>query len=169
MFHTNLITDLPELPQGGGGLAELHPCFKADRVDHEVGMYMLGIAVGGHLHLMPRPGLGCKFQTDCVGLFIGDVLVGRKGLNVLVEIDAVQLVVGGLGGQEFRERIGTVAVQSGYVSNPGFWVSGLVLPLAVSHHRLHGADVLLGFLDVGYSCQPLPPMRTSSSKSRDCH
>lgn len=76
VFHTNLVTDLPELPQGGGCLAELHPGFKADRVDHEVGVDVPGIAVGGHLYLMPRPGLGCKLQTDCVGLFIGDVLVG---------------------------------------------------------------------------------------------
>ena len=110
MLHTNLVADLPELPQSGGGLAELHPRFKADRVDHEVGMYMLGIAVGGHLHLMPRPGLGCKLQTDFVGLLIGDLLLGRKGLDILVEIDSVQLVVGGLGGQKFQKGIGSITV-----------------------------------------------------------
>ena len=87
----------------------------------------------------------------------------------MVEIDAVQLVVGGLGGEEFREGIGTVAVQAGHIADTGFWVGGLVLPLAIPHHSLHGADVLLGFLDVGYSCQPLPPMRISSSYSRVCH
>ena len=76
MFHADFVADLPELPQSGRGLAEFHPRFKADGVDHEVGMYMLRIAVGGHLHLMPRPGFGGKLQTDCVGLFIGDVLVG---------------------------------------------------------------------------------------------
>ena len=169
VFHADLVADLPELPQSGRGLAELHPGFKADGVDHEVGMDMLGIAVGGHLHLISRPGFGGKLQTDGVGLFIGDVLVGRKGLNVLVEIDAVQLVVGGLGGEEFREGIGAVAVQSGHIADSSFWIGGLVLPLAVAHHRLHGADVLFRFLDVGYSCQPLPPMRTSSSYSRLCH
>ena len=163
VFHADFVADLPELPQGGGSLAELHPGFEADGVDHEVGMDMLGIAVGGHLHLMPRPGFGSELQTDGVCLLIADILPGRKGLNILVEIDAVQLVVGGLGGEKFREGIGAVAVQSGYVSNPGFRVGGLVLPLAVAHDRLHGADVLLGLLDVGYSCQPLPPMRTSSS------
>ena len=163
VFHADLVADLPELPQGGGGLAELHPGFKADGVDHEVGMDMLSIAVGSYLHLMPRPGLGGKFQTDGVCLFVADVLHGRKRLNVLVEIDTIQFVVGGLGGQEFREGIGAVAVQSGHISAACFRVGGLVLPLAVPHHCLHGADVLLGFLDVGYSCQPLPPMRTSSS------
>ena len=76
MLHTNLVADLPELPQGGGGLVELHPGFKADGVDHKVGMDMLGIAVGGHLHLMPRPGLGCERQTDLVGLLVGDLFFG---------------------------------------------------------------------------------------------
>ena len=128
-----------------------------------MGVDMLGIAVGSHLYLMPRPGLGGKFQTNLVSLLIGDSFLGRKGLNVLVEIDAVQLVVGGLGSQKFREGIGPVAVQSGYVSNPGFRVGGLILPLAVPHHCLHGTYVLFRFLDVSYSCQPLPPMRTSSS------
>lgn len=81
----------------------------------------------------------------------------------MVEIDAVQLVVGGLGGEEFREGIGTVAVQSGYIADACFGVGGFVLPLAIPHHRLHSTDVLFRFLDVGYSCHPLPPMRISSS------
>ena len=163
MLHADLVADLPELPQGGGGLAELHARFKTYGVDHKVSVDVLGIAVGGHLHLVPRPGFGGKLQPNLVCLLVVDVLPGRKGLNILVEIDAVQLVVGGLGGEKFRERIGAVAIQSGHVSNPGFQVGGLVLPLAVPHHRLHGADMLLGFLDVGYSCQPLPPIRISSS------
>lgn len=163
MFHANLVTDLPELPQSGRGLVQLHPRFKADGVDHEVGMYVLGIAVGGHLHLMSRPSLGCKLQTDFVRLLIGDLFLGRKRLNILVEIDPIQLVVGGLGGEKFRKGIGTVTVQSGHIANSSFRVCGLVLPLAVPHNRLHGTDVLFCFLDVGYSCQLLPPMRTSSS------
>lgn len=103
MLHTNLVADLPKLSQRSGGLAELHPGFKADGVDHEVGMYMLRIAVGGHLYLMPRPSLGSKLQTDFVSLLIGDLFFERKGLYVLVEIDAIQLVVGSLGGEKFRE------------------------------------------------------------------
>ena len=163
MLHTNLVADLPELPQSGGGLAELHPRFKANGVDHKVGMDMLGITVGGHLHLMPRPRLGGKLQPDFVSLLTSDLFFGRKGLDILVKIDPVQLVIGSLRGEKFCEGIGTVAVQSGHVADACFRVGGLVLPLAVVHHRLHSADVLLGFLDVGYSCQPLPPMRTSSS------
>ena len=163
VFHADLVADLPELPQGGGCLAELHPGFKADGVDHKVGVDMFRVTMGGHLHLMPRPGLGRKLQTDGVCLLVADVLPRRKRLNVLVEIDAVQLVVGGLCGEKLRESIGAVAVQTGHISPSCFRVCGLVLPLAVAHHSFHGADVLLGFLDIGYSCHPLPPMRISSS------
>ena len=163
MLHADLVADLPELPQGGGCLAELHPGFKTDGVDYKVGMYVLSIAVGGNLHLMPRPCLGRKLQANLMCLLISDLFFWGKGLNILVEIDPIQLVISGLGGEKFQEGIGTVAVQPGHISSACFRVGGLVLPLTIPYNRLHGTDVLLGFLDIGYSCQPLPPMRTSSS------
>ena len=163
MRHADLVADLPELAEGVGVLAELLPCLKADGIDDEVGVDMPGIAVGGHLHLMPRPGLRRKLQSDFVSLFIGDVLPGRKGLDILVKVDAVHLAVGGLGGEKFREGILAVAVQPGHIPVPGFGVGGFVHPLAVAHDGFHGTDMLLGFPDVGHSRHLLPPMRTSSS------
>lgn len=110
MCHTNLVTELSQLPQSSGSLAELHPGFEAYGVDHKVGMDVFRVAVCGHLHFMSWPGLGGKFQTDGVGQCICNFLPGRKGLHILVEIDAVQLVKGSLGGQKFREGIGTITV-----------------------------------------------------------
>lgn len=161
--HADFVADLPELAEGVGVLAELPPCLKADGIDDEVGVDMPGITVGGHLHLMPRPGFRSKFQTDGMGLGIGDVFPGGKGLDILVEVDAVQLVVGSLGGEKFREGILAVAVESGHIPAPGFGVGDLVFALAVAHDGFHGADMLLGFPDVGHSRHLLPPMRTSSS------
>lgn len=163
MRHADLVADLPELAEGVGVLAELPACLEADRIDDEVGVDMPGIAVGGHLHLMPRPGLCRKLQPDGMGLSIGDVLLGGEGLDILVEVDTVQLVVGGLGGEKFREGILAVAVESGHIPATGFRVGGFVHPLAVAHDRFHGTDMLLGFPDVGHSRHLLPPMRTSSS------
>ena len=163
MRHADFVADLPELAEGVGVLAELLPGLKADGVDDEVGVDMPGIAVGGHLHLMPRPGLRCELQSDGMGLGIGDVLPWGKGLDILVKVDAVHLVVGGLGGEKFREGILSVAVQPGHISAPGFGVGGFVHPLAIAHDGFHGTDMLLGFPDVGHSRHLLPPMRTSSS------
>lgn len=161
--HADLVADLPELAEGVGVLAELFPGLETDGIDDEVGVDMPGIAVGGHLHLMPRPGLRRELQPDGMSLGIGDVLPGGKGLDILVEIDAVQLVVGGLGGEKFREGILAVAVQTGHIPAPGFRVGSFVHPLAVAHDGFHGTDMLLGFPDVGHSRHLLPPMRTSSS------
>ena len=108
--HADFVADLPELAEGVGVLAELPACLEADGIDDEVGVDMPGIAVGGHLHLMPRPGLCRKLQPNGMGLGIGDVLPGGEGLDILVKVDAVQLVVGGLGGEKFREGILAVAV-----------------------------------------------------------
>lgn len=163
MRHADLIADLPELAEGVGVLAELLSRLKADGIDDEVGVDMPGIAVGGHLHLMSRPGLCRKLQPNGMGLGIGDVLPGGEGLNILVKVDAVQLVVGGLGGEKFREGILAVAVQPGHIPVPGFRVGDLVFALAVAHDGFHGTDMLLGFPDVGHSCHLLPPIRTSSS------
>ena len=161
--HTDLVADLPKLAEGVGVLAELSACLEADGIDDEVGVDVGRIAVGGHLHLMPRPGLRRKLQSDFVSLFIGDVLPGGKGLDILVEVDAVQLVVGGLGGEKFREGILAVAVQPCHIPATGFGVGGFVHPLAVAHDGFHGTDMLLGFPDVGHSRHRFPPMRTSSS------
>ena len=76
VLHTDLVANLPELPQGGGCLVQFHPGFKADGVDHEVGMYVSCIAVGGYLDLMSRPSLGSKLQTDLMSLLISDLFCG---------------------------------------------------------------------------------------------
>ena len=161
--HADLVADLPELVQGVRVLTELLSRLKADGIDDEVGVDMPGIAVGGHLYLIPRPGLRRKLQPDGMGLGIGDVLPWGEGLDILVKVDAVHLVVGGLGGEKFREGILSVAVQPGHIADAGFRVGGFVHPLAVAHHGFHGTDMLFGFPDVGHSRHLLPPMRTSSS------
>ena len=163
MRHANLVADLPELTEGIGVLAELLSCLEADGIDDEVGVDMPGIAVGGHLHLMPRPGLRRKLQPDGMSIGIGDVFPGGKGLDILVKVDAAQLVICGLGGEKFCEGILSVAVEAGHIADAGFGVSGFVHPLAVAHDGFHGTDMLLGFPDVGHSRHLLPPMRTSSS------
>lgn len=163
MLHADLVADLPKLSQSGGCLSQFSPCITTDRIDHKVGMHVPGIAMGTYLHLMTRPSFRGKFQTNLMRLLIGDVFFGRKGLHILVKIDAVQLVVSGLGGEKFREGINSVAVHPSHILVTGLRINGLVLSLTVPHHRPHCADVLFRFLDVGHRCQCFPPMRISSS------
>ena len=59
MFFADLVTDAAKLAQGVGILAEFFAIYKTDRVDHEVGMDVLGIAVRADLHFIFRP---CFFR-----------------------------------------------------------------------------------------------------------
>ena len=54
---------------------------------------MLGVQVGGDQHLAVRPGPCRELFRQLVGLFPGDHLVRRKGLDVVVEPDGAVLAV----------------------------------------------------------------------------
>lgn len=112
MLFADLVTDSAKLAQGVGILAELSPVYKADGVDHEVGVDMLGIAVGADLHFISRPCLLCKLSGNLMCLPGSNFLPGMERLNVLVEVDAVQFVVGSFRCQKFRDGIATVAVDT---------------------------------------------------------
>ena len=112
MFLTDLVADAAKLAQGVGILAKLFAIYKADRVDHKVGMDMLGIAVGGYLYLISRPCLFCKLSGDLVRLLGSDILSGMEGLNILIEVDAVHFVIGSLRCQKLRDGIATITVDT---------------------------------------------------------
>ena len=77
-----------------------------------MGMDMLGITVGADLHFMSRPRFFCELSGDLVCLLGSNFLPGMEGLNVLVEVDAVQFVVGGFRCQKFRDGIASIAVDT---------------------------------------------------------
>ena len=94
MSLADLITELAKLFQRAWVLPQLLSVFKADRVDHEVGMNMGSIAVSRHQHLMSRPCSFGKLLGDFMRLCRRDGFSGREGLDVLIEVHAVQLSIG---------------------------------------------------------------------------
>ena len=152
MLPAQFIADGTELLQSVGILPQLSAIYKTDRVDYEVGVDVFGIAVGGHLHLMPGPCFHSELSGDVVGLFIRDVLPGREGLNILIEVDAVQLAVGILGGKKLRDRVQSVTANAADIPLPGELIHGLAFLQAVPHDTDHGTGVLPSFLDVSYGC-----------------
>ena len=150
MFPAQLIADGTELFQGAGILPQLSAIYKTDRVDYEVGVDVFGIAVGGHLHLMSGPCFHGELSGNVVSLLIGDILLGREGLDILIEVDAVQFAVGILGGKELRDGIHSVTANAADIPLPGQLIHGLALLQAVPHDTDHGTGMLPGFLDVSY-------------------
>ena len=93
-------------------MAKLQPCFKVHGIDDEVTVYMVGIAVGGDENLRTGPCAGGKLQGNFMCLPVGDILRGREGLDMLVEVDAVHLAMSCLGCFELQNGIHPIAVDT---------------------------------------------------------
>ena len=163
MLPAQLIADGTELLQSVGILPQLSAIHEADGVDHKMGVDVFGIAVGGHLYLMSRPGFHGELSGNVVSLLIGDVLPGREGLDILIEVDAVQFAVSILGGEELRDGVQSVTADAADIPLPSDLIHSLTFLQAVPHDTDHGAGMLPGFLDVGYGRHWPPPMRRRAS------
>lgn len=160
MLFADLVTDAAKLAQGVGILPELLAVYKADGVDHEVGVDVLGITVRADLHFISRPRFLCKPSGNLMCLLRSDILPRMEGLNVLIEVDAVHFVVGSLRCQKLRDGITAIAVDTADQFLLRLLVPGFLFLGAVFHHSNHGTEVLLLLLDVGDCCHQLPrPMR----------
>ena len=157
--HADIIANLPQILQGVGILPKLHTGFKVHGVDDEVGVDVFGIAMGGDENFRAGPGTHRELFCHLVCLPGCDILCWREGLNILVEFDAVQLAVGGLGGFELQNGIQSITVNAADQSALGLFIPGLVLPHTVIHHGAHSTEVLLGFPDIGYGCNTASPPR----------
>ena len=160
----DFIADQPQRLQRVGILPELPPGFKAHRVDDEVTVYMIGVAMGGDEDFLTGPGSDCKLLCNLVSQSGRDVLRGFEGLHILIEVNAVHLSVSCLGGFELQNGIPPFTVDAADELLPGLLVPGFIFSHAISHHCPHGTEVLSGFLDVGYGCHGTPRLiRYSSS------
>ena len=124
MLPAQFIADGTELLQSVGILPQLSAVYEANGVDHKMGVDVLGIAVSGHLHLMSGPGLHGELSGDGMSFLVGDILPGREGLDILVEVDAVQFAVGILGGEELRDGIQSVAADAADIPLAGELIYG---------------------------------------------
>ena len=160
MFLADLVADVAKLAQGVWVLPQLSSVNKADGVNYKVGMDVLGIAVGTDLHFISRPCFLRKLFGDLMRLLGCDLLPWMEGLNILVEVDAVQFVVGSFRCQELRDGIATVTVDAADQLLLRQFIHRLLILGAVFHHNDHGTEVLLLLLDVGDCCHHRPrPMR----------
>ena len=112
MSLADLIAELAKLFQSTWVLPQLLSVFKTNRIDYEVGMNMGSIAVSSHQNLMSRPCLLCKLFCNLVSLYRCDVFSGRERLDVLIEVHAVQLVIGCLGCFKLGDSVETITVNT---------------------------------------------------------
>ena len=80
-------------------------------------------------------------------------------MNILIEVHAVQLVIGCLGCFELSDSIEAVTVDAADQGLTGLFIPHLILSLAVSHHGSHGTKVLFVFRDIDDRCHVNHPAR----------
>ena len=119
-------------------------------------MDMVGITVGSDENFRTGPGTGSEFHGDLMCLLGSDILRGFEGLYILIEVDSIHFSVSCLGRFELQNGIHPIAVDAADKPLARLFVPGLVLSHAVPHDTSHGADMLPGFLDVGYGCHGTP-------------
>ena len=159
MRHADIVTDHPQELQGVGVLMKLQSCLEVYGVDDEVTVYMVGIAVGGDENFRSGPCTGGELQGDFMCLFVRDILRGREGLDILVEVDAAHFAVGGLGRFELQNRIHPIAIDTADKPLAGSLVPGLVLSHAVPHNTPHRTEVLIVLRDKSYGSYATSPPR----------
>ena len=142
MLLTYFVAERTKLSERIWILAQFFAVLEADRVDHKMRMSVVGVAVCGNKNLVARPSLCGKFKSYLMCLLRSDVFLRRKGLDVLIEIDAGGLVISIFGDKKFVESIFAVTVHAGDQSS-SVLVCNLLLLTAVVDQAFHSADGLL--------------------------
>ena len=164
MLLTDTVAECAQFCQCSGALAEFASVFVMHGIDDKVVVQMCNIGVGGHQHLMPRPRLFRKRQSDFVHLLGGHAFARRKRLHIMIKIHSAFFVMCGLGRYKFRKSIFAVAVYAAHQSAAAVCVRNLFLLQTVFDHRFHYADALPRFGNKTYSCH-YPFLAMSSSCS----
>ena len=146
MLPADLAADQPHPLQGPGGEVELFPGVRLHGVHHQVGVEVRPVDVGSYQHFAAGEEPLRQLLGDLMGLRRRDVLLGRKGLGVVVEPGAAGLAIQVFRGQE--ALIGQIrhAVDTGEIAG-AVCVHGFLLLGHVPQDAAHGAGSLLLLTD----------------------
>ena len=156
MLLADLIADQPHPLQGPRREVELFPGVRLHGVHHQVGVEVRPVDMCGHQHFAAGEELFRQLLGDLVGLRRCDVLLGREGLDVVVEPGAAGLAVQVLCSQE--ALIGQIrhAVDPGEIAG-AVCVHGFLLLGHVPQDAAHGAGGLLFLTDEAARRYGSPP------------
>ena len=147
---TDFITGQPVVLEVGGALVEFPAVLKADAVDDQVAVQVVGVYVGGHQYLkVGELPLG-QLQSNGVGLLGRQVIRFYKGLDEVVVLPPVGFAEPLLGEQHFREGGLSGAVPAGY--QPLSVPQRFSVLLGVPQHSAQRAPASTPVLDGGEGC-----------------
>ena len=160
MLHTNAVIYLSQMLQRAWVLPQLQSVFVAHGIDDDVVVQVLPVNVSSDQDLVTCPLLR-QFHAETVRLFGREVIVGMKGLNVMIKINSVLLAIEHLGCHEFIVYEVGIAVHARDGAEPVFLsVVGFVRLETIIYDLLHrgrrgvSTDLILNVLD---DCHQLSP------------
>lgn len=135
---------------------------RANRIDNEMRVDMLSIRVGGDEHLAVRPSLLRKLPRHLVGQCPGELLLRRKGLDIVVEPNRAVFPVHLPGGKKLLGSQPWCAVLSAYQLTAVLLLGFVFLRYIVRHTVKRSGGLPLVF-DKSDGCHQL---RSCSASSR---
>ena len=156
MLPADLVADQPHPLQGPGCEVELFPGVRLHGVHHQMGVEVRPVDVGSHQHFAVGEEPLRQLLGDLMGLRRCDALLGREGLNVVIEPGAAGLAIQVFRGQ--KALIGQIrhAVDAGEVAG-AVRIRGLLLLGHVPQDAAHGAGGLLFLTDETARRHGIPP------------
>ena len=139
VLQTELVGGVPQLLQGLGVAVILLPGLKTDRVDHKMGVHMVGIPMGSYHNFKTRDGRR-QLHGDLVSGFRRDRFLRREGLHHVVVHSSAGLTVQALGIHELLQRNLGNAVDSG--DQLASLVGGFCVPAAIGKDAMEALQVL---------------------------
>ena len=156
MLPADLVADQPHPLQGPGCEVELFPGVRLHGVHHQVGVEVHPVDMRSHQHFAAGEELFRQLLGDLMGHRRCDVLLGREGLNVVIEPGAAGLAIQVFRGQE--ALIGQVCctVDAGEIAG-AVCVHGFLLLGHIPQDAAHGTGGLLLLTDETARRHGLPP------------
>ena len=139
VLQTKFIRGIPQRLNGLGIAVILLPGLKTDRVDHKMGVNMVGIPMGSYHNFKTRDGRR-QLHGDLVSGFRRDRFLRREGLHHVVVHSSAGLTVKALGVHELLQRNLGNAVDSG--NQLASFVGGFCVPAAIGKDAMEALQVL---------------------------
>lgn len=156
MLPADLVADQPHPLQGPGREVELFSGVRFHGIHNQMGVEVLPVDVGSHQHFAVGEEPLRQFLGDLMGLRRCDVLLGREGLNVVIEPGTAGLAVQVLGSQ--KALVGQIrrTVDTGEIAG-AVCVHGFLLLGHVPQDAAHGTGGLFLLTDEAARRHGIPP------------
>ena len=157
MTFTNIIVKSTQLFDSIWWLTKFFPVFKTNRIDNEMIMQMVSIAMSCNQNFISWPRFFSKLKTNFVNVFSRYFFVWRERLHILIEIHSISFLVTFFCKHKFSKSIFTITINSAYKSSVAVFIINFFILNTVIYDTFHCTDCLFTFFNILKSCHQFLP------------